>query len=74
MNGKKAKKLRKLVYNEMSTKPKEYEILRTIKKLLPIKNHKGEMVNLNIEKNTVVNKGLRRKYQELKNLKILKIN
>jgi hypothetical protein len=68
MNQKKAKMLRKKVY-ENSNKDKSYNILTTIKKFFTgKKDTEGKDIIVNLNKNTVVNTGLRKTYQDTKKI------
>jgi len=66
MRGTIAKKLRKGIYNEMSTKTKEYKAYNTIKKLFTGKDEDGNPTSINVNKATVVCTGLRMLYKQAK--------
>ena len=63
MNGRKAKALRKAVYGDLSQKgEREYGFFRTVKRMIGgLPHKKGEEI-----RTTVVCKGLRAKYRQLK--------
>lgn len=68
MNGKKAKILRKKAYGDMSLKAdREYGFFTIVKKYITHKfNKKGERIIQDENRTTVVCKGFRKKYLELK--------
>ena len=67
MNGRKAKALRKKIYGDQSFKSKEYGFFTTVKRLFTRKtDDSGEKVYENVNKTTIVCKGLRHLYQTTK--------
>jgi len=66
MRGTVAKKLRKGVYADMSSKTKEYKAFNTVKRLLTGKNEEGDNTYVNVNKATIVCTGLRMLYLQAK--------
>jgi hypothetical protein len=67
LNGKKAKALRKRIYGEQSIKQREYGFFTTVKKKFLGMADDGKTAQYqNVNKTTIVCKGLRRAYQDAK--------